>query len=232
MRNLLLLISLTLTACSTTSSIDDTDLSIIENKEATKPTPEVTSIYDEVNNEYNELVRKLKVIPSFDDVKRLKKIYVETSFYKPYLGTEKTLSNSMYSDIENKDWHACLAVTREILRTNYISINGHYGAMACSVELKKKQQSEFHRTMINFLLDDIWQSGNGRTPETSFEITSSAELYAFLNLAGLEVMNQSLLEHQNKSYDRIGVKDPETGDEFDLFFDITTQWEKGFKSIN
>ncbi len=85
--------------------------------------------------------------------------------------------------------------------------------------------------MLNGLVDSIGHSGDGRSPTTAFVTISTPELRAFLRLTGLEVKKQSLVHEADKAFDLMGVRDPETGEEFELYFDITTQMTKGFKGL-
>ncbi|WP_371374507.1 DUF4919 domain-containing protein [Thalassotalea aquiviva] len=197
------------------------------NNDSAKP----KSKHHQQNLKYNELLSKVKVLPTLEDIVKLKNLYIQTDYYQPFLGDEHDLSVNLFQQINNKQWRKCLVSAKQILAENFISINGHYGAMACYFETEQHHHSKQHRTILSMLLEAMWSSGNGRSPEQAIYSTSNVELYSFLSLTGLEVVKQSLIEIGEKSYDKIGVKDPDTDEEFDLYFDVTTQWQLGLKDI-
>ncbi|WP_185962685.1 DUF4919 domain-containing protein [Thalassomonas sp. M1454] len=190
-----------------------------------------SSSYTQANEQYQGLLKKVKTTPNFEYVKALKLTYIHTEYYQPFMGKEAELIADMYSNIESKNWLACSDVSSKILATNYISLDAHYGAMACSFESNLVEQGKYHRTIMTHLLQAMWQSGDGLSPMSPLFCTSKSELYAFLKFSGFTLITQSLLEFEDKTYDVITVKDPDSNKEFELFFDISSQWQYGFKDI-
>ncbi len=216
---LLLSVSFSTHSVATEDTSKESDKSLVED-------------YSVANKRYLELVDKVKGSINFDYVKALKLTYVNSEFYQPFLGAEQELSIKLLAEIASKQWQDCLQTSQQILASNYISLNAHYGAMACSFETKAEKQGKFHRSMINNLLEVMWQSGDGQSPATAFFCTSITELKSFLKFAGLKINKQSIMKHEGKSYDLVAVTDPDSGNEFNLFFDMSSQWTFGFKGIN
>lgn len=187
---------------------------------------------ESANEDYDNGVITIKSNPTLQLVKQLKLDYIKTDYYQPFDGTEQKLSEQMFGYLEAKDWENCLSSAEQILITNYISFNGHYGAMACSFESDEKSLGLHHRQVLGYLLEAMWQSGDGKSPGSALVSLSSSEIYGFLKLTGLQVLKQSMFEYAEQSFELLRVKEPDSNEEFDLFFNNSTQWQYGFKHIN
>ena len=196
------------------------------------PTKKPDIDYSASNSRYNELVKKIEVSATQDDFIEIREIYVQTEYYKPYLGPERKLVDAILEGINNQEWSSCIESAQKVFSYNYISLGAHYGAMVCSFESGDDQRGKYHKYVLNNLLDAIWSTGDGKTIETAFYCTSTPELQAFLLLQGLETIDQALLHNSGKSYDLMGVKNPESGKEHRIYFDITAQWALGFKGLD
>lgn len=195
---------------------------------ATKVDPALLAQYEAANQRYFDLVAEIEQLPDPARLKRLREHYVTTSFYQPYFMVERTLSSTMFEAIANKDWQHCLQQTDRLLRHNYISLNAHYGAMVCQFESGQQEKGEYHQEVLDSLMTAIWESGDGKSPETAFFCTSTTELYAFVQLHGFDVKGQGLIWHNEKPYDRMTIHNPRDGQEFAWYFDISAQMAKGF----
>ena len=201
-------------AIGTTHSRADKKADRVDNKQKTA-------------DEYAKLVKQIKSDQSEVDFDRLRLAYTETEHYSPYLGPETSDAQLMFEAYKRRDFPACAEHADKILGYNFTSLNAHYGALACHAEQGRQEKADFHKYMLNRLLDSIGNSGDGKTPETAFIVISSKELYAFLQLAGLQAKGQSLVQADGRAYDLMNVINPETGEEFDMYFDITIQMSKG-----
>lgn len=181
--------------------------------------------------QYTALIATVKGQATPDQFVELRHVYVHTSYYQPYQFRERSLSQAMFDTAGRGSWEDCVARAEEILAFNYISLTAHYGAMNCSFEAGRDTQGDYHRYVLDNLLEAIWATGDGQSIETAFFSTNTQELYAFINLHGLEAVNQSLVHHEGKSYDRMAVRDRNTGKEYDWYFDISAQWAAGIKGL-
>jgi len=215
MRVIFVLVLILISACSTTQEVE----------------PKNQIDHAKYNARYNELITVIKRAATLGNFKELRDVYVLTSHYHPYGSPERSFSKAMFEGIGSKNWKACLENTHKILKFNYISLNAHYGAMVCSYESDNEKQGEYHKYVLNGLLDAIWATGDGKSKETAFFSTSTLELQAFINLHGLETVDQALVRDEGKIYDLMGVRDPKKDEEFKWYFDISAQWALGFKSI-
>ncbi len=236
MRFLFLLPLFFLTACSSVDSLySEPELPAQPQENVETQTSETTSQSmpkSEVDRQYLDLVTKLRVLPSYEDVVKLKELYVHTQYYQPFIGVEVELSKSVKKQLDNKQWDACIATSKQLLKSNYLSLNGHYFFMACAVETKQGKLAAYHKQILNYLLDDLWNSGDGLSPQSAIKAISGAEIDSFLHIAGLSVLSKSLMEYYGKSFEKIQVQQMEDGKQFELFFDVSVAWENGFKHVS
>lgn len=69
-------------------------------------------------------------------------------------------------------------------------------------------------------LAKIYQSGDGQSAKSAFKVSSVAEEYELLGALGLRVTTQSLIMLA-KPYDKMTVRDIQTGETRDVWFDIS-----------
>jgi len=70
------------------------------------------------------------------------------------------------------------------------------------------------------LMDSILASGDGRDFATAFRVISVDEEYAVLRIMRIDRLTQSLVEHEGSQFDILSAKDPESGKELQLYFNI------------
>ena len=70
------------------------------------------------------------------------------------------------------------------------------------------------------LVDSILNSGDGRDFATAFKVIAVEEEYAVTRILGLRVIDQSLIAHDGSQFDQLHVKEPKSGKELVLYFNI------------
>ncbi len=166
------------------------------------------------NAHYDHLLSSIKVNPTLTPVSELRLVYPLTDYYQTDAVGEKGLFNVMAFENEID----CLNKANEILKLNYTSLNGHYGAMACSYESGNLEQARYHESVLNLLLESIWTTGNGESIDTAFEVINEAEKRAFIEFHGLEMVKQTSFNHDNDNYDLVTLKDARKNKQFDWYF--------------
>ena len=183
---------------------------------------------DAADQQYQILLADAQQAPEPRRLSLLREAYIKTSAYKPYQMAERAISSLMFEAIAKKDWQQCLSHTSKLLAEQFISLNGHYGAMVCQFESGNTEQGEYHQEVLDGLMAAIWQSGDGKTPETAFFCTSTTELYAFINLHGFNAKAQALVWHEEQPYDVMTIVNPRDEHEFTWYFNINAQMARGF----
>jgi len=170
------------------------------------------------DSRYEMLVNTLQDAPSVIEIVELRQVYVLTNRYRTNATAEQTLNQQLFKAMANDNWEVCLERAYQALELNYTSLNGHYGAMACSFESAKVKQGRYHESMLNMLLEAVWTTGDGQSASTAFFSTSQIDIAAFIEFHGLEIVRRTRLEESSKPIDVVTVRDPESGEHFDWFF--------------
>ncbi|MCX2796093.1 DUF4919 domain-containing protein [Microbulbifer thermotolerans] len=165
------------------------------------------------------------------DFQRVREAYANSSKYFPYFDPTSSLVEMGFESLNKSDWATCINAANEIVKANYTSLPGHFLGMACNMESGNTERGEVHKLALNGFIEAIWSTGDGKKMESAFHTYSTPELRAFLQLQGLEIIDQALLNGEEGVFDLMGVRDPQTGDEFKLYFNITHQWVKGASSF-
>jgi hypothetical protein len=101
--------------------------------------------------------------------------------------------------------------------------------MVSAMIYKKSGNSEkekYHRYVTSGLIRSIMKSGDGIKPETAFLVITVNEEYVLLQVLGLKTESQATTRQDGHDYDKMSVKDPETGKKLVLYFciDKPYQW--------
>jgi hypothetical protein len=185
--------------------------------------------YAKAEKDYQALLGKFKTgeaaLEDYDDIIR---VYPLTAAYNPYGGIEVAKKEIAFEAMDQKNWPGCLEATNDIIETNFTSLTGHFGAMVCHYEMGNRELGEYHNAILDGFIDAIWRSGDGRTAASAFYITSTTDLYAFVQLNGFIATGQSLVYHEQRPIDAIDIQNANTQEELTWYFDVTAQFRRGF----
>lgn len=190
----------------------------------TAPPPAAVASNPEHDEEYLLLVGRIRAAPRQEDLHALREAYVRTSRYAPYDGREEAEADLTFDALDDGDLERCRLEASRLLEHNYTSLYGHFGAMVCNRKDGRTAEADFHEDVAGGLIDVIRATGDGNSHATAFSAISTAEIRAFLTLQGLEVLDQNLSQDGDHWFDVMSVRDPATGKEFPLYFDITLPW--------
>lgn len=185
--------------------------------------------FKDAESAYQRELQKVKMQSENADFLLLRMSFTDTAAYKPYAAFEHKLIKRVNDAFGLGQNEECLAASEELLSINYTSLYGHFAAMECNLRLGEVEKGRYHRYVLKGLMESIGNSGDGRSPESSYITISPAELRAFVQMIGLTIQTQELVSKDGQSFDVMTVVNPETGDQFSLTFDISTQLSKGFQ---
>ncbi|QKX18018.1 DUF4919 domain-containing protein [Microbulbifer sp. YPW1] len=178
-------------------------------------------------SEYRQLLREAYQLSFTLDFDRLRKAYVQSPEYNPYGGMKLEGLPEAYSSVEQADFDNCLHNVDRVLKTNYMSLEAHMIGVVCSGQAGEFEREDQHRYMVEGLMTSIENSGDGKSQESAFLTISTSELRGFVRLKGLQVLDQSIVYDKQGIYDKMQVRDPESGEEYPLFFDVSQQFARG-----
>ncbi|WP_345551361.1 DUF4919 domain-containing protein [Microbulbifer aestuariivivens] len=218
-------VAVLLAACAGAPPVQDKQDSQ-EAREVAAPQPALP------DSEYRRLLmeaQRLSFTLDFDDLRRA---YSESEEYNPYGGVRLSGLPEAYQSVEQADYERCLSFVDDVLVNNYMSLEAHMIGIVCSGRSAKHEREDRHRYMVDGLMDSIERSGDGRSQESAYHTITTSELRAFVRLKGLQVLDQSIVYDQQGVYDKMQVRDPESGLEYPLFFNVSQQFAHSMESEN
>jgi len=168
---------------------------------------------------YRELVEKLRNGERDVDFTELRMSYTETEDFSPY-GGDDDARGAMFAALKTGKWDDALRQSEKILTKNYVDINARFGALAANTRKADAAKADFHKFVLHGLVDSVRGGGDGRSMEKAFVVISTDEEYALLNLLGLRVTSQALMNGGGHAYDKLAAVDPETKQTYDFYFQI------------
>ena len=177
-------------------------------------------------SEYQRLVDEAKQLSFTLDFNELRRAYVASPQYNPNGGDKLKGLADAYDAVEQGEFEQCLSDVDAVLAQNYMSLEAHMIGVVCSARSGKLEGEDRHRYMVDGLMTSIEQSGDGRTQDSAYRTISTSELRGFLRLKGLQVLDQSIVYDKKGIYDKMQVRDPESGQEYPLFFNVSQQFAR------
>ena len=162
------------------------------------------------------------------DYAELRSLFAQTPFYQPYAGAEQQFSDSMFQALERGRHSDALNLAGRILQENYVSLDAHYVARAVYTQRGDQRRRQRHDHALRALFTAIRDSGDGQSRGSAFSVISTRELQSFVSLYGLELLDSELEADELGTHDRVVVRDPASEEEYELWFDISRQWQRGF----
>jgi hypothetical protein len=146
--------------------------------------------------------------------------YTKTKEYSPY---ESDIGDSLEKAlllIDSLRFEDALSILKYIQDYNFVNIPSYLYCGYIYKELGDALNSEYHYNIYDGLLNSIYNSGDGISPETAYIVITTKEEYDFLAWFGLQCDGQSLLNSDGYSFDMMEVTDPETKENFEIYFNI------------
>ena len=146
--------------------------------------------------------------------------YAESPGYQPYGATRDVLKQSLREAFNAQICTKVQADAERVLNEIYIDIEAHLLSARCFELGGEAAKAGFHRAVAKGLMDSIVTSGNGKTTQSAFAVVAIDEEYAVLSALRWRLVDQSLIEEDGHSYDRMNVKSANSDEAAVLFFQI------------
>ncbi|OQA14798.1 MAG: hypothetical protein BWY64_03109 [bacterium ADurb.Bin363] len=172
---------------------------------------------------YIKLLERVKNLDETVDFKEFRLAYTETPEYNPYFVNDGN-SDLMNSALDNKQYEDAIKYAQTVLDKNYTDMDAHVVCKIAYKESGQQVESDFHDFVFKGLLKSILDSGDGKTPETAYQVISIREEYIILTVFGLTYDVQNLIDVKGHSYDMFNLK----GEQKEIYFniDILDKWLK------
>jgi hypothetical protein len=166
---------------------------------------------------YKELLEKAKKGEAVD-FREMRLMFFETPEYSPLTGM---LDNrALSAHLGQGDYAGAIKTAEAVLEKNFVDLNAHMVAYIAHRETKNEEKAKYHRAIAEGLLDSIKATGDGKSPETAYEVISISEEYAMFRALGVRAVKQSLVQDKGHSYDAVVVVDPRTNQQTTYYFNV------------
>ena len=171
------------------------------------------------NPDYYDLVKKLKNNDTNVDFQALRLAYTKTPDYKPY-STDDSAKDAAFSALKEKNSAEAVKQAETVLEKNYVDLDAHMVCRIAYREMGNMEKYTFHNTILKGLVDSLYASGDGTTPEKAIIVISVPEEYFLLNANGLKTIKQRSLAVNGHDYDKMDVENKKTGETMTIYFNI------------
>ena len=167
-------------------------------------------------SKYADLVAKVKAGDKTVDFRELRVAYADT-FGGPDTDSQK---KAMTAALNSKNFEEAIKNADVVLGGDYADMDAHFAEYIANRELHRAEQADFHKFVLQGLLDSITHSGDSKTFQTAYEVIAVHEEYVILRFMGLMPSKQSTAEKNGHSYDVLEAVDPKTNEKVTLYFNI------------
>jgi len=174
----------------------------------------------QADNNYLFLVGRIKSGDKTVDFRQMRLAYADSPDYSQRPDTTEK-KKSMMEALRAKDFDGAVKNAEAVLGGDYVDMDAHFAEYIAFRELKDQEKADFHQFVLKGLLKSITDSGDGKSPQTAFQVIEVHEEYVLLHFMGIGLpKSQTLLHKDGHSYDEIKFDDPATKREVVLFFNV------------
>jgi len=211
-----------------THTADTTDATVMVTPVPLEPSvglehDDASAAVDNNRQAYDAIVERIKARGFQSDYTLLRNEYVNTRLYNPFDSHQRDVTRAMFEALDANELKQCIKDASTILDVNFTNLSAHAGAAICYGKLDDSDQQEMHSRIYDGLIGAIAATGNGKSPQSAFVVISVDEIYDFLQSQDLEIVSQKLLDSGGRKFDVMSVRDPRTGRNFDVYFDISAE---------
>ena len=179
--------------------------------------PQTDTAHDKLS--YEAMVEKAKADAKSADFRALRLAYVDSKTRKNAKDLDPQ-KKEMKVAIQNRDFAKAISKADEILKSKFVDMDAHYAKYVAYREQGQPDQAEIEKTILQGLLQSITSSGDGKTPETAWQVIEVHEEYVVLQFSGLTPTGQALVEKNGHSYDKMTAVNSKTNEEVTLYFNV------------
>ena len=179
------------------------------------------------DGDYPSLLKRAEEMDRSLDFTELRLAYAASPDYEPYEPSDyadllSTLRESLNANAFGDAAKHC----ETVLKVFYFDPKMHVLCSYANERIENDRAATMHEFAADGLFASIRGSGDGRSPETAYDVVTISEEYALIWIGGLQMAGQSLISVGGHSYDRMKVRNEETGDISVIYFriDRITGW--------
>lgn len=168
---------------------------------------------------YYDLLAAAHQNPDGADYHALRMSYAQSAQYNPYARDAEHLK-ILRAAMHAGDLEGALEAVDALLDASYVNIEAHIAADYIYTRLGDEAKMQFHRLFARGLINSIFESGDGREPDTAFIVIDVAEEYVLLQVMGFKPSGQALQQHNGHWIDAMDAEHLVSGDRITVYFNI------------
>jgi hypothetical protein len=123
--------------------------------------------------------------------------------------------------LDKKKFDQALKKVNQLLEKAFVDAELHYIAFIANSESGNKEKAEFHKAVIQGLLDSVQENKHGQSEDDAFVVINVHEEYTFLRFSHMQVTKQSLGHKDGHTYDIMVCQDTSNkGREVTVYFNV------------
>ena len=168
---------------------------------------------------FGQFVERLEAGDRTVDFTELRLAYTETP---AYTGMMMGFYRSLWGTLNARDFEGALTIADTVFERSYAEPNAHMVAALAHSQSGHREQEQFHRFIAAGLLRSITSHGDGKTPETAYQVIDTSEEYALFRSLNLTPKSQSSGPPTSGGAitDRMVVVDSRTNEERVIYFTV------------
>jgi hypothetical protein len=174
----------------------------------------------DADSDYAALVAKADAGDATIDYTALRNAYVQSSGYDPYGMDWRGLRNDGFAALQAKDCATALAKADSILKLDYTSVDGHLLRGNCARQNGDATADAHEFAIIKGLMGSVTGSGDGKSADTAYVVTTMAEEQFLLLSARTREAGQALLQTGKGPVDQITAVDFTNGAKSIVYFNV------------
>ncbi len=176
---------------------------------------------------YLNMIEKIKKGDKKVDFLELRDIYVKSSYYNPYGDKKaKKIRLKIAEIFKKKKYKKVLNLSKKVFDRDFFDLNTHYMCLISAKKLNLPEVEEFHKYIINSVVDSIVNYGDGKSLDTAYKIISTREEEFILTVLGFVTITRHEIRKNGHIYDKIFAESLNDGSKRTFYFnkDIPNKW--------
>lgn len=170
---------------------------------------------------FETLARQAQEDPASADFVALRKAYMASKHYHPtsHFSASKLMGNTNTL----QSFEEVVSFCQKVLQNNPMDLEAWLLMEYAYERLEQADAAARAHQFILGMLSAILQSGDGKSPETAWQVVAVAEEYTLITVMGYQPQRQQLLELDGQFFDRLMCVKRATPDEgvTEFYFNIT-----------
>jgi len=168
---------------------------------------------------YLELVVEALAKPDSVDYTRIRHAYIKTSFCTSTIGDAEMIS-SMRKAYNEKRYDDAILYGEKIVKGHFVNSRAHMILDMAYEKIGEQEKASFYYLIAYGLIQSILGSGDGKSPETAYQVIAVTEEYIITDVLGYKVKEQALVDIKGSSYDLLDVTNIKTDEKTTLYFNV------------